>query len=73
MDEPAADPKWKERLLQTRTDTKKDYFSWCGVIADDFMEFARLYEERGDEVAAMRAQRIAKVFRKEMEKILRDE
>lgn len=72
MSEPAADPKWRERLLQDRYQTKQDYFSWCNDMAASFMEWAKLYEEQGDEEAAMRAQHIAKTMKAETEKILQN-
>lgn len=65
-----ADPRWMERLVQTRYQSKQDYFAWCDNMATSFMEFAKLFEERGEDEAALKSQWIAKTFKEEMEKII---
>jgi hypothetical protein len=70
MPEEPADSKWLERLLQTRNQTREEYYAWCDGMARGFMDIARQLEEMGHPEEATASQRQAIFFKEEMERIL---
>jgi hypothetical protein len=68
----ASDPRWQERWLQTRDETREEYYAWCEREARGNMEIARKFVEMGNLEQAENHRALAQKLVGEMEKILHE-